>query len=729
MPGSTRAGDLLTGRYRLVDLLSEARGGRFWRAWDTVLSRAVAVHLIPEGDERAEALMEAARRSATLFDPHLLRVLDADHADGMVFVVNEWGEGESLDHLLADAPLSPRRAAWVTAEVGSMLAIAHEQGIAHGRLVPENVLIDETGAVKVIGFACDAALNGIPEGRVSTDVIDLAGVLYASLTGRWPGISRSAVPAAPQEHGKPLRPRQVRAGVPRVLDALCDDVLSPFSNGPDHGFDAAAAIVDVLEEYVGDLAAVAEAEARSHRGNTSPRIPRIDAPLALAPDTSPAAAAAVAANSGIDTGTDTGIETGADTGTDTATPDRGPAAVPADTDTGQADADTDADVDDGTVALPALAAWARADQNGELGEAAPAQAPYHEEIPDADEAVEGAVDDEVDEPADEGLDTGPITAARPDTDEVPAHTPEDPGDRTQASAPIFDEPDEAWSDEAWRATRSEPAPPPPPFEEAPERPLFAPDPPEGRAARIPRGPSPDNGTGTGTGAGYWPWGNDSGMLPPAPPEEDEEDDGRVPGRSSLRIAALIALAAVVLLAMVYAFNRGRNASDDETAGDDEPSRSPTPSATALPPITVDAISDFDPFGDPSEENPELAPLAIDGKSDTAWTTMRYDQQFGPGGLKPGVGLLLDLGKPQDVGSVVVALQDSPTTVELLASTEDAEPTGTDGLESIAKGEATGTTVTLKPEEPTSARWLVVWLTAIPDVGGFRGSVAEIKVKP
>ena len=51
MPGSTRAGDLLTGRYRLVDLLSEARGGRFWRAWDTVLSRAVAVHLIPEGDD------------------------------------------------------------------------------------------------------------------------------------------------------------------------------------------------------------------------------------------------------------------------------------------------------------------------------------------------------------------------------------------------------------------------------------------------------------------------------------------------------------------------------------------------------------------------------------------------------------------------------------------------------------------------------------------------------
>ena len=81
MPKSMRAGSMLTGRYRLVDLLSESRGAHFWRAWDTVLSRHVAVHLIADEDERSELLMDAARRSATLFDPHLLRVLDADHTE------------------------------------------------------------------------------------------------------------------------------------------------------------------------------------------------------------------------------------------------------------------------------------------------------------------------------------------------------------------------------------------------------------------------------------------------------------------------------------------------------------------------------------------------------------------------------------------------------------------------------------------------------------------------
>ncbi len=336
MPKSMRAGSMLAGRYRLVDLLSESRGAHFWRAWDTVLSRHVAVHLIADEDERSEVLMDAARRSATLFDPHLLRVLDADHTNGICFVVNEWGEGDSLDRLLHEGPLAPRRAAWLVHEVGTMIATAHAKGIAHGRLVPENVLIDEAGSVKVIGFAVDAALNGMPEGRLQTDVVDLAAVLYAALTGKWPGVSRSAVPPAPQEHGKALRPRQVRAGVPRVLDGLCDEVLSPYPGAHDHGYDSAQAIVDALEEYVGDLTAVAAAEAARQRGNTSPRIPRIDAPLALAPETSPGAAAAAAARLRWPprrrvAGTP-----------DPAATD--PAAVPD---------------GDGTVALPALAALAR----------------------------------------------------------------------------------------------------------------------------------------------------------------------------------------------------------------------------------------------------------------------------------------------------------------------------------------------------------------------------------
>jgi hypothetical protein len=73
-------GALLGGRYRLDDLLDDIDGARFWRATDTVLARSVAVHALDESDPRVDAMLEGARVSATVTDPHLLRVLDADLA-------------------------------------------------------------------------------------------------------------------------------------------------------------------------------------------------------------------------------------------------------------------------------------------------------------------------------------------------------------------------------------------------------------------------------------------------------------------------------------------------------------------------------------------------------------------------------------------------------------------------------------------------------------------------
>ncbi len=140
--------------------------------------------------------MTAARRSAALVDRRNLRVLDADRHDGLCYVVNEWGQGVSLDSMLADeGPLPARQAAWLVAEVADTLAVAHSAGRAHGRLYPESVLVDENGQVRIIGFAVDAALHGLPADRREQDVRDLVGVLYAALTGRWPGPDGSSVPA------------------------------------------------------------------------------------------------------------------------------------------------------------------------------------------------------------------------------------------------------------------------------------------------------------------------------------------------------------------------------------------------------------------------------------------------------------------------------------------------------------------------------------------------------
>ncbi len=257
-------GSVLAGRFTLDDLLDDTDGARFWRATDQTLARSVAVHVIAESDARADALLTAARTSALVTDGHLLRVLDAAAEDGVVYVVNEWGSGVSLDEMLAEGPLPPRRAAWVVKEVAEAIATAHRNGVAHGRLLPEKVMVTEAGSVKLIGFVVDAVLQdraGRDQRRVTggavlsaheSDVVNLAALLYAALVGRWPGTEGSTVPAAPAEHGRPLRPRQVRAGVPRPLDAICERVLNAGPHTHAVPLETAHEIYAALSDYIGD---------------------------------------------------------------------------------------------------------------------------------------------------------------------------------------------------------------------------------------------------------------------------------------------------------------------------------------------------------------------------------------------------------------------------------------------------------------------------------------------
>lgn len=262
MTGATfRPGTVLAGRFALEDLLDENDGAGFWRATDRVLARNVAVHVIPVTDPRCDALLTAARRSALVTDGHLLRVLDAASEGGVAYVVHEWGSGVSLDRMLAEGPLSARRAAWLAKEVAESICAAHRHDVCHGRLLPENVLISETGSVKLIGFAVDAVLRGGGDGahlattgaavgERESDVVNLAGLLYAGLVGRWPGTTGSTVPVAPIEHGRPLRPRRVRAGVPRPLDAICERVLNRDAHVP--AIETALEVYAALSDYVGD---------------------------------------------------------------------------------------------------------------------------------------------------------------------------------------------------------------------------------------------------------------------------------------------------------------------------------------------------------------------------------------------------------------------------------------------------------------------------------------------
>ncbi|MEU4605173.1 protein kinase family protein [Kribbella sp. NPDC023972] len=220
-------GALLAGRYRIAELLAEIDGARVWRAVDEVLSRAVVVDVLPVGDPRTNLLFDAARRAAAAADPRFLRVLDCDMHDGVTYCVREWAGGRPLERMLSSGPLTGQQAGWLAREVSEALEHLHRTGHAHGSISPATVVVTDAGAIKVVGLATEAALRSTGPGSPEQDVRALGELLYASLTGRWPGPAPAwGLQPAPVEHGRLLSPRQVRAGVPRSLDDISDRLLS-----------------------------------------------------------------------------------------------------------------------------------------------------------------------------------------------------------------------------------------------------------------------------------------------------------------------------------------------------------------------------------------------------------------------------------------------------------------------------------------------------------------------
>ncbi|MBT2382774.1 protein kinase family protein [Streptomyces sp. ISL-11] len=143
------------------------------------------------------------------------------------------------------------------------------------------------------------------------------------------------------------------------------------------------------------------------------------------------------------------------------------------------------------------------------------------------------------------------------------------------------------------------------------------------------------------------------------------------------------------------------------------------------PIAVQGIKDFDPNGD-GQEKPALVGKAIDNDSSTHWQTDSYtNANFGS--LKGGVGLILDLGKKQHFGQVQVTFRGKTSVQLRAASTDSSEmPTSLDDFKSVASG--AGEDVSLRPKKDVKARYVLVWLTKLPQVEGeYRGRVIEIKV--
>ena len=254
---TSEPGTRLAGRYRLVDQVSSGTGWTYWKATDETLARSVTVLTFATGFPRVTETVTAARAASRLGDPRFAQVFDVEDGEELAYVVLEWVAVESLLDMLSEGPLDPPRAAAMMVEAARAIAAAHEIGLAHLRLDPACVHWTVGGGVKIAGLGIDAALAG-PALTASedgaddpelTDTQDLARLLYAALTGYWPGQPGSAgsapgpspqatrpalLPPAPENGSGLCTPRQVSAGVPAGVDEVTCRALfqQPSRHGP-----------------------------------------------------------------------------------------------------------------------------------------------------------------------------------------------------------------------------------------------------------------------------------------------------------------------------------------------------------------------------------------------------------------------------------------------------------------------------------------------------------------
>ena len=245
MDGVVGRGTLLAGRYRLFQpIASDLDGAAAWAANDQILDRPVRVAILSQG--HVPQALDAARRAALVTDPRLVRVLDVGDLDGIAYLVTEPVTGPSLAQLVARGPMPADQARAIIGEAAAALEAARRRGVHHLALRPSVLHLTSDNHVLLTGLAVDGALlgKGLGDARSTTraDTVGLVALLYAALTGRWPGANFAAdqsegpnvtrLPAAPVLGGVPVAPTELVAGIPNDLDTLCAVTLGSHDDGP-----------------------------------------------------------------------------------------------------------------------------------------------------------------------------------------------------------------------------------------------------------------------------------------------------------------------------------------------------------------------------------------------------------------------------------------------------------------------------------------------------------------
>jgi serine/threonine protein kinase len=146
--------------------------GEVYLAGDTQLDRTVALKILPEDvafdQTRLQRFVQEAKSASALNHPNILTVFEIGQTDSTHFIVTEYIEGETLRQYLLGAQMSLNEVLDICIQVTNALSTAHQAGIIHRDMKPENIMIRRDGIVKVLDFGL-AKLTAYESAAVDTE--------------------------------------------------------------------------------------------------------------------------------------------------------------------------------------------------------------------------------------------------------------------------------------------------------------------------------------------------------------------------------------------------------------------------------------------------------------------------------------------------------------------------------------------------------------------------------
>ena len=266
------------GKYKILSALGSGGFGTVYLAQDTWIDKKVAIKVPHRQNVDFGQLLHEPRLLASLSHPNIVSILTAEKQDNIFFIVMEYVSGDTLETVISrDGTIDLPRALDYTCQICNALDHAHKQGVIHRDLRPGNVLVTESGLLKVADFGTSRFIELAAHGTTvigsppymapeqfhgkavfASDIYSLGVTMYQMLTGVLPYTTPAPADLSRLMSGELVSPPRSRN--PRIPQEIDDIVMRTVAPDIGRRYQRAA---DVLTDLLG-----------ARGGRATPRVPR-----------------------------------------------------------------------------------------------------------------------------------------------------------------------------------------------------------------------------------------------------------------------------------------------------------------------------------------------------------------------------------------------------------------------------------------------------------------------